>query len=222
MKVFYSSQYVGSAHAFDTTRKAERVATSLTTVPMRAVELLPPPSALVPGSLFRCTPRRTSMRSGLACPDPLPSRRASIGTPGCGRWCSRQTGAPSPRHSRPSGLVWPAPSPAACTMHGASAAPLTAPPQRLQPAARAALAAGAASVLDTLDLDAHCGGGTASLIAEEPRIWQLDVSVCDTDSYESCERVSLRMVREADEYLGEIQRGLRDVQRWRHHFDLCL
>src|SRR5260370_35742530 len=36
-------------------------------------------------------------------------------------------------------------------------------------AAREALAAGAASVL-ILDLDAHCGGGTASLIAEYPSI----------------------------------------------------
>jgi len=88
-------------------------------------------------------------------------------------------------------------------------------------AAREALAAGAGSVL-ILDLDAHCGGGTASLIAEEPRIWQLDISVCDVDSYESRERATLRMVREAAAYLGEIERGLHDVQRRGRHFDLCL
>src|SRR6185369_4139490 len=47
-------------------------------------------------------------------------------------------------------------------------------------AARAALDAGAGSVL-ILDLDAHCGGGTTSLIEREPRIWQSDVSVSGLD-----------------------------------------
>ena len=50
-------------------------------------------------------------------------------------------------------------------------------------AAHEALDGGAGSVL-ILDLDAHCGGGTASLIADEPRIWHVDVSdpseACDT------------------------------------------
>jgi len=34
-----------------------------------------------------------------------------------------------------------------------------------------------------LDFDAHGGGGTASLIADEPRITQLDISTNDSDSY---------------------------------------
>jgi acetoin utilization deacetylase AcuC-like enzyme len=83
------------------------------------------------------------------------------------------------------------------------------------------LAAGAGSVL-ILDLDAHCGGGTASLIAEEPRIWQVDVSVSDFDSYGSGERVWLRVVRSSDEYLGEIERGLQEVRRRGPRFELCL
>jgi len=41
-------------------------------------------------------------------------------------------------------------------------------------AAREALTAGARSVL-ILDLDAHCGGGTRSMIQDDPRIWQVDV-----------------------------------------------
>jgi acetoin utilization deacetylase AcuC-like enzyme len=88
-------------------------------------------------------------------------------------------------------------------------------------ASRAALAAGAESVL-ILDLDAHCGGGTASLIADESRCWQLDVSVCDFDRYRSHERVQLRLVEDSDFYLREIERGLQDVQRRGPTFDLCL
>ena len=63
-------------------------------------------------------------------------------------------------------------------------------------AARAALAAGARSVL-ILDLDAHCGGGTASLIAGEPRVWQIDVSVSSYDRYPSSERTRLALVEKA-------------------------
>ena len=88
-------------------------------------------------------------------------------------------------------------------------------------AAREALAAGAESVL-ILDLDAHCGGGTASLIAEEPRIWQVDVSVCDVDRYASGERARLRIVRDSDEYLGAVERALEDVRRVGPRFGLCL
>jgi acetoin utilization deacetylase AcuC-like enzyme len=88
-------------------------------------------------------------------------------------------------------------------------------------AAGEALAAGAASVL-ILDLDAHCGGGTASLIAREPRIWQVDVSVCDFDRYESAERARLRIVRNGDEYLAAIDRSLEEIRRQGPRFDLCL
>ena len=220
VRVFYSSQYVGSSHAFDTTRKAEWVATSLTTVPMPAVEMLSPPSLLYEQLVQVHAPAyvdavRTGVPRGLAESQGFEWDAglwsmvlASNGGAVAAALAALQSGVAGSLSSglhharRERGAAY-------CTFNG------------LALAARAALAAGAASVL-ILDLDAHCGGGTASLIAEEPRIWQLDVSVCDTDSYESCERASLRMVREADEYLGEIERGLRDVQRWSHHFDLCL
>jgi hypothetical protein len=53
---------------------------------------------------------------------------------------------------------------------------------RRSPTTRAALAAGVGSML-ILDLGAHCGGGTASLIEDEPRVWQIDVSVSSYDRY---------------------------------------
>jgi acetoin utilization deacetylase AcuC-like enzyme len=87
-------------------------------------------------------------------------------------------------------------------------------------AANAALAAGAESVL-ILDLDAHCGGGTASLIATEPRIRQIDVSVCSYDSYTPSERAQLAVVTNATDYLKEIRRMLGEVDL-HGPFGLCL
>ena len=76
-------------------------------------------------------------------------------------------------------------------------------------AAKAALAAGALRVL-VVDLDAHCGGGTASLIEGVPGIEQVDVSVFSFDSYESRPDARLEVV-EADDYLGTVRRVLADV-----------
>jgi acetoin utilization deacetylase AcuC-like enzyme len=73
-----------------------------------------------------------------------------------------------------------------------------------------------------LDLDAHCGGGTASLIGAEPRIWQLDVSVDDYDSYESIDRIRLQMVQSSDAYLSQIKSSLLEMAGRGPHFDLCL
>ena len=199
VRVFYSPQYVGSAYVFDTTRKAKWVAASLTSRPHSRGRTGVAAIALCTSSLLQVHAPAYVEAVRTGCPEALPSRRASTGTPGCGRWCSRQTAAPSPPRSPPSGLVWPARSRAACTMHGASTAPATAPSTAWRLRHERPWPPGPRSVL-ILDLDAHCGGGTASLIAEEPRIWQLDVSVCDFDCYESCERATLRMVREAAEY----------------------
>nr|WP_261341221.1 hypothetical protein [Fimbriiglobus ruber] len=87
-------------------------------------------------------------------------------------------------------------------------------------ASNAALTAGAESVL-ILDLDAHCGGGTASLIAKEPRIRHVDVSVCSYDSYPASERARLAVVTSATDYLQEIRRMLGEVDRY-GPFGLCL
>ena len=88
-------------------------------------------------------------------------------------------------------------------------------------AARAALAAGAKAVL-ILDLDAHCGGGTASLIAGEPRIQQIDVAVSSFDSYPDTEQARLALVTAWAEYLPTIRQALDSVDRRRGAFDLCL
>ena len=88
-------------------------------------------------------------------------------------------------------------------------------------AAREALAASARSVL-ILDLDAHCGGGTASLIEADPRIWQVDVAVNGFDRYPSSDRILLEFVGRGEEYLSTVRHCLDQVKRRGPRFDLCI
>jgi acetoin utilization deacetylase AcuC-like enzyme len=88
-------------------------------------------------------------------------------------------------------------------------------------AASEAIAAGAKSVL-ILDLDAHCGGGTASLIARDERLRQIDVSVSPYDSYQGTDRLWLDVVEECANYLPTIERRLNEADRRGLEFDLCL
>ena len=73
-----------------------------------------------------------------------------------------------------------------------------------------------------LDLDAHCGGGTASLIKGELRLWQIDVSVSSFDHYASSDRVTLDMVGDSADYLPTVRRRLEEADRQGLSFDLCL
>lgn len=76
-------------------------------------------------------------------------------------------------------------------------------------AARSARDAGAGRVL-ILDLDAHCGGGTASLIDGLDGVEQVDVSVDRFDMYAS--RPDARLVMSSgDSYLEDIETALRDI-----------
>ena len=86
-------------------------------------------------------------------------------------------------------------------------------------AAKAALGTGCGNVL-ILDFDAHCGGGTHSLIANDPHIWQVDVSVNSYDQYEPTSRTTLDVVTQADQYLPTIARRLREYGT--RGFGLCL
>ncbi len=220
VRVFYSPVYVGSAHVFETTRKAQWIADSLGSAPIGGIELVSPAS-LSYDQLVQVhdpayvravetgVPRSLAESQGFCWDAGLwPMVRASNGGAVAAALAALQSGVAG---SLSSGLHH------ARREHGAGFCTFNG----LAIAAREALAAGAESVL-ILDLDAHCGGGTASLIAEEPRIWQIDVSVCDFDRYESGERARLRIVRDSDEYLGAIERALQDVRRTGPRFGLCL
>jgi acetoin utilization deacetylase AcuC-like enzyme len=88
-------------------------------------------------------------------------------------------------------------------------------------AAQAALDAGCKSVL-ILDLDAHCGGGTHSLIGEDSRIWQVDISVNGYDAYVPSGHNVLFIVNKAEEYLRTIAGRLKILEAHAPRFDLCL
>ena len=74
-------------------------------------------------------------------------------------------------------------------------------------AARRALDAGARGVL-IVDLDAHCGGGTAELLADDPRIAQVDLAVDAFDWYRERGRFTLDTIVDASAYLPTLRRRL--------------
>jgi acetoin utilization deacetylase AcuC-like enzyme len=76
-------------------------------------------------------------------------------------------------------------------------------------AARAVLAAGAKRVL-ILDLDAHCGGGTYSIVRDWPGVVQLDIAVSEVDDYapDPAGRSTLDLVTDAESYLPRLRERL--------------
>jgi len=88
-------------------------------------------------------------------------------------------------------------------------------------AVRAALGAGANRVL-ILDVDAHCGGGTARCLAELENVWQVDISTCRFDSYEYSERFHLEVIDRADNYLPCVEHHLDELDRQGIEFGLCM
>jgi len=220
VQVFYSPSYVGASHAFDTTRKSKWVADSLSTQAISGIDLRAPQSltrqqvievhdpdyalAVETGE-----PRSLAESQGFPWDAGIWSMvlasnggvvEAALAAMQSGAAGSLSSGLHHARRAQGKGF---------CTFNG------------LAIAARAALASGARSIL-ILDLDAHCGGGTHSLIMDNPRIWQLDVSVCSFDSYEPSERTVLSILRDASEYLPLIASRLEDLGSHAPQFDLCL
>ncbi|MBN1630181.1 MAG: hypothetical protein JW990_10485, partial [Thermoleophilia bacterium] len=171
MNVYYSPEYVGAAYSFETTRKAKWIADSLTDSPIGGLELVePPPLTWAQVTQVHDPEYVRAVRTGV--PRHLAESQGFEWDPGLwpmvlssnggavaacldalenGVSGSLSSGLHHARHASGAGF---------CTFNG------------LVIAAREALAAGAASVL-VLDLDAHCGGGTASLIAGDSRLWQV-------------------------------------------------
>ena len=220
MRVFYSPRYVGSGYAFDTTRKAEWIADSLDDSPIAGIELVAP----VPltrsqvadvhdpeyvRAVERGTPRDLAESQGFdwdpgLWPMVLASNGGAVAAAHAaledGVAGSLSSGLHHARHGNGAGF---------CTFNG------------LVIAANSALAAGVRHIL-IVDLDAHCGGGTASLIVDEPAIRQLDVAVNSYDYYPSSEQARLTMVSASSDYLPAVRRLLGDVDREGEAFDLCL
>lgn len=215
--IYYSPSYVAAEHAFSTTRKAGWVADSLQQSPIEGI-LIQPPEPLTCRQLLTVhsneyvqavatgIPRSRASSQGFEWgPQLLPAVLASNGGVVAAALQALKAGVSG---SLSSGLHhahrnWGS---GFCTFNG------------LAIAAHRALEAGAESVL-ILDLDAHCGGGTAAIIQSEPRIKQVDVSVCEFDEYADTINSTLTMV-DGVKYLATIERALAQCET--QTFDLCL
>jgi acetoin utilization deacetylase AcuC-like enzyme len=219
--IFYNEAYVCSAHSFDTTRKARWVFEGQNEDPNEAIEFHSPPSLTAEqvstvhdptyvSAIKTGEPRSLAESQGFAWDAGLWNMvLATNGGVVAAAKAAMQSGQESGSLSsglhharRETGRGF-------CTFNG------------LVLAANAALVAGAERVL-ILDLDAHCGGGTQSLIKDDPRIWQVDVSVNSFDQYDSSERATLSLVDSAGDYLPTIDRELKRLLRTAPKFDLCL
>jgi acetoin utilization deacetylase AcuC-like enzyme len=218
--VYYSPAYVGSGYAFDTTRKAQWIAESLSASGIAGIKLVEP-APLARDQVIKVhdadyvraietgVPRDLADSQGFTWDAGLwPMVLASNGgVVAAARFAlergvagSLSSGLHHARYGKGLGF---------CTFNG------------LVIAACEALRAGAKSVL-ILDLDAHCGGGTASLIARNERLWQIDVSVSPYDSYPASDRLWLDIIEEGPLYIPAIERRLSEADRRGLDFDLCL
>lgn len=214
MKVYYDERYVASSHSFDTTRKSANVAELVRG--MTGVELV--------------APREASQRELALVHDPAYVRAVRTGKgdgrgsagfgwdPGLWEAVSASTGGAvdaaltalreGAAGSLSSGLHHADRERGAgfCTFNGlALAAKMALGKRPLLDTFRRPRAPRCRRVL-ILDLDAHCGGGTHDIIRDDPRIWQIDVSVSGFDSYRSrSERHHLHVVNRADDYLDIIE-----------------
>jgi acetoin utilization deacetylase AcuC-like enzyme len=219
--IFYNPTYVGAGYSFDTTRKAAWIAESLQTDPIEGIEIQSPKSLTAAQvstvhdpayvrAVETGEPRNLAESQGFTWdPGLWPMVLATNGGAVAAALAALKSGDSAgslssglhhARRERGSGF---------CTFNG------------LVLAANTALEAGAGSVL-ILDLDAHCGGGTHSLIKDNPRIWQVDVSVNDLDSYTQSDRTTLTIVHSSDEYLPTIDRELKGLDPTAPKFDLCI
>jgi acetoin utilization deacetylase AcuC-like enzyme len=219
MKLFYSPDYVLAEYAFDTTRKARWVAESLQAEPVAGIEFAAPEpvseemlcelhDAAYVAAVRTGAPRALAESQGFQW-DPLlwPSVRASTGGALAAAEVALREGSAG---SLSSGLhhAWRNQGKGYCTFNG------------LALAAYHVLAGGANSVL-ILDLDAHCGGGTHSLVAQEPRIRHADIAADPFDYYTPTAENSFELVSDAARYLPAVHELLGHLESG-GNFDLCL
>lgn len=220
MRVFYSPAYTSSAHAFDTTRKATWIAESLAKAPIADVtaashrpltrdQVLMVHDPAYVDAVERGHPRALAESQGFPWDAQLwPMSLATSGGLVAAARAALDDGVSgtlaSGFHHACAGT-----GRGYCTFNG------------LVIAARAMFAQGVKRVL-VLDLDAHFGGGTASLIAGDARCRMVDVSVCDFDEFEADAQSTFEYVIDPRAYLPTIERALERIDAEGAAFDLCL
>jgi acetoin utilization deacetylase AcuC-like enzyme len=210
MRVYFSPDYAMAATEFDTTRKARWVADRLAEEPVPGVELIAP-DPLTPTAVAEVhdpayvravetgDPEHLAASNDIGWdPDLFAAVAASNGgavAAALHALATRQnagslsSGLHHARREHGNGF---------CTFNG------------LALAARAAQRAGATHI-QLLDLDAHCGGGTFSLLGDDPAIHQVDIATSAFDRYRPTERWTLDLVTDAADYLPTITRRLAEL-----------
>jgi acetoin utilization deacetylase AcuC-like enzyme len=218
--VFYSSAFVAAKFEFDTTRKGAWIAKSLGDQPIPGVQLVDPVPLgeaelqMVHSSEYvravRCgQPQALAASSGIPW-DPevwravCASNGGAVAAAGLAFQTQRHTGSLSSglHHATArSGRGY-------CTFNG------------LALAARSVHDLGAQSVL-ILDLDAHCGGGTYSIVKSWPYVVHLDIACSSFDTYSLDEsgRSTLDEIQCVDAYLSTLDARLNALDG---SFDLVL
>jgi acetoin utilization deacetylase AcuC-like enzyme len=209
VEVFFAGSYCGAGHDFDTTRKAERLVDDLYRRPVPGIELRPPSPADARDfarihhqdyvtAVMSGTPEGLAASSGITwdlghvygvlasaggCIDAASSawRRGIAGT--------LSSGLHHARRDRGAGY---------CTINGIALAALTF------------LDVGAERVL-IVDLDAHCGGGTADIVGADARITAIDISTSTFDGYDPPSGWSLDIISEPYDYLATVEERLDAV-----------
>jgi acetoin utilization deacetylase AcuC-like enzyme len=211
MKLFYSPDYLYWGTSLDTTNKAGWVADSLVRDPVPGVEVVPPTVEVTfematnvhgtdyVGGIWRGDPRHMADRNGVCNWTPEFARSRIAATSGVvsaaltawqsgGVAGSMSSGLHHARFTEGRGF---------CTLNG------------MVIAAKEVVRRGARRVL-IVDLDAHGGGGTASLIGASSSIEQIDVAVDAFDGYEST-RTSRYVLCRGDIYIDTIRQALDSV-----------
>jgi len=207
---YYNDRYFCDGYGVDTREKAHDIALSLSSDPIDGIEIADPQPAtreqilLAHSSeytkgILTGSPARAAERNGLGqwSRDLAISVQNSTG----GVVAAVQTalatdtnagslssGLHHARHKHGAGF---------CTVNG------------LVVGAKIALQLGAVRVV-IVDFDAHCGGGTASLIEGVAGVEQIDVSVSAYDSYQSTSSATLVM-SSGSTYLADIRSSLDSV-----------
>ncbi|MCC6619865.1 MAG: hypothetical protein IT385_01340 [Deltaproteobacteria bacterium] len=217
-RVFYLPAYVGAAMSFETTRKARWIADSLGPSPIAGLALAPHASLTEVDLVKVHDPAYvTAVRTGE--PRALAESQGFTWDPALWTMVLASNGgvlaavdaalADGVSGALASGLHHARRDIGAgfCTFNG------------LALAVRHAQAAGARRVL-VLDLDAHCGGGTFSLVGALPDVLHVDVSVSFYDRYTPTGDHTLDLLTRPDDYLPTVRRRLDALAD--RPFDLCL
>ncbi|MFM7045677.1 MAG: hypothetical protein ACKOYG_09055, partial [Ilumatobacteraceae bacterium] len=210
LNVFFDTQYCETEQGFDTFVKARHVASLLDAQPVRGARLtMPAPAsagdlALVHDEHYieavqTGEPSSLAKSNGVGW-DPLVFNAASWSTGGAVSAALDALATGGIAGSLSSGLhhAYADRGYGYCTFNGLALAAVRARQE------------GAERVL-ILDLDAHCGGGTASIISGRRGIEQVDVSVVTFDWYAPTAEAGQKMST-ASSYLADVASELDDVR----------